>query len=254
MYLYLYDSFLNKKKYNTVLARIETRLTDLGIGGKIFRLSPLRNVEELVADEIRGGTKTIVVVGNDKTLNQIVNISARHDCTIGLIPIGPDNTIARIIGIPESEAACNVLAARMVKKIDLGKINNVYFLSGLQLDGSAVTLHCENQYVITPPRPKSAITICNLRPLSITGLGIAYFNPEDGLLEVLVQPPASGLFKMRKGSIASQSVIPFKKLLITSRGSSTSVLTDGQQIIKTPASVEVAPRKLRLIVGKERRF
>ena len=254
MYLYLYDSFLNKKKYNTVLARIETRLTDLGIGGKIFRLSPLRNVEELIADEIRGGTKTIVVVGNDKTLNQIVNISAQHDCTIGLIPIGPDNTIARIIGIPENEAACNVLAARMVKRIDLGKINNVYFLSSLQLDGAAVTLRCENQYVVTPPRPRSSVTVCNLRPLAATGLGAAYFNPEDGLLEVLVQPPASGLFKMRKGSIASQSVIPFKKLLITSRGSSTSVLTDGQQIIKTPASVEVAPRKLRLIVGKERRF
>src|SRR3989344_5440347 len=153
MYLYLYDSFLNKKKYAAPLARIETRLTDLGIGGKIFRLSPLRNVEELIADEIRTGTKTIIPVGHDRTLSQIVNVSARFELTIGLIPIGPDNTIARTLGIPEGEAACNILAARIVKRIDLGRINNVYFISNLQLNvnGQAVTLQCEDQYIITPP-------------------------------------------------------------------------------------------------------
>ncbi len=138
MYLYLYDSFLNNKKYSNLLARVETRLTDLGVGGKIYRLSPLRNVQELMADEIRNGTKTVVVVGNDKTLNQVVNIAAQYNIVVGLIPVGPDNNIARILGIPEGEAACTVLSARIIEKIDLGKINNTYFLSGADIKDSVL--------------------------------------------------------------------------------------------------------------------
>lgn len=253
MYLYLYDSFLNKKKFNATLARIETRLTDLGIGGKIFRLSPLRNVAELIADEIRSGVKTIVAVGNDQTLSHIVNISAQHDSTIGLIPLGPQNQIAGTLGIPEGDAACNVLAARIIKRIDLGRINNVYFLSNLQLDGQAVTLLCEDQFTVIPPQPHSAVTICNLRPSAINGAGKAAFDPEDGMLELLIWPLGADFLKRFRTLPATQSVVPFKKLLIKSK-TSTAIVTDGLQVIKTPARVEVVPRKLRLIVGKERRF
>src|SRR3989338_2880950 len=103
MYLYLYDSFLNQKKYTSALARIETRLTDLGIGGKICRLSPLRNIKELIADELANGVKTIVVVGNDKTLSEAINFVAQHDVTLGLIPIGPNNSLAGQLGLPAGE-------------------------------------------------------------------------------------------------------------------------------------------------------
>src|SRR3989344_7026326 len=141
MYLYLYDSFLNNKKFSNTLARIETRLTDLGIGGKICRISPLRNIKELILDEIRNGVKTVVVVGDDKTLNQIVNGVAKYDITVGLIPIGPDNRIAQTLGIPEGQKACDVLAARIIEKIDLGKINETYFLSGSEEHTSELQSH-----------------------------------------------------------------------------------------------------------------
>jgi len=35
MHVYVYDSFLNQKKYDRILARLETRITDLGLNGKI---------------------------------------------------------------------------------------------------------------------------------------------------------------------------------------------------------------------------
>ncbi len=34
MHVYVYDSFLNQKKYDRILARLETRITDLGLNGK----------------------------------------------------------------------------------------------------------------------------------------------------------------------------------------------------------------------------
>ena len=125
--------------------------------------------------------------------------------------------------------------------------------------------HIHGARVIDPASALDQITDLFLEGGKIAAFGQAPsgFVPErsidasglvasPGLVDLAVALREPGY--SRKGSIASQSVIPFKKLLITSRGSSTSVLTDGQQIIKTPASVEVAPRKLRLIVGKERRF
>ena len=256
MYLYLYDHTLNNKKFNNLLARIETRLTDLGIGGKICRLSPLRNIGELLADEVRNGVKTVVVVGNDKTLNQIINIVAKYDITVGLIPVGPDNKIAQILGISEGEEACSVLAARIVEKIDLGRINNTYFLSGIEITDGQVTIECENQFLITPQAQKNQIAIYNLRPILAGNSNLGnYFNPKDGLLEVFIQPLTTNFLKIFKKNVnnLNKSVIPFKKLIVRSK-KSVAVITDGQKVLKTPVKIEIVPKKLKLIVGKDRLF
>lgn len=254
MYLYLYDSFLNDKKYNSLLAKIETRLTDLGIGGKIFRLSPLRNVTELLTDEVRNGIKTVVVVGNDKTFSQIINVAAKLDVILGLIPAGPDNKIAKILGIPAAEEACNVIAARIVERVDLGKINGTYFLSEISIGSGKVTIECENKFRIKP-QLKDQVNICNLRPLFATGPGQSnYFNPQDGFLEILVQPLATGFWQsFRKAAEVKNSIIPFKKITIKSKDS-LPVITDGQKVLKTPVQIEIAAKKLRIIVGKNRLF
>lgn len=237
-----------------MLARTETRLTDLGIGGKIFRLSPLRNVAELINDEIRNGVKTIVIVGNDKTLSQIINLAAKFDVTLGLIPMGNDNKIAKALGIASTEEACDILSARKIERLDLGKANDVYFLSQISVSSGAVTIECENKFKVTA-KTKDLIRICNLRPLSAAaGQSAGYFNPQDGLLEILVHPLKSDFWQfLKKGKTADKSIIPFKKSIIKSKIPLT-VATDGQKVLKTPVEVEVLPKKLRFIVGKNRIF
>ncbi len=254
MYLYLYDSFLSNKKYSRLLAKTETRLTDLGIGGKIFRLSILRNTEELLIDEIKNGIKTIVVVGNDKTFSQIINLAAKFDIPIGFIPIGSQNEIAQMLGIPKKEEeACNTIAARIVKKIDLGKANNIYFLSNLTVSGEKLTIECDNKYRITT-KIKNQINICNLKPLLVSNLGPKYFNPHDGFLEILIQPINTGFFQFfKKTNVIQKSIIPFKKILICSKDS-IPITTDSKKILKTPVKIEVVPKKLKVIVGKSRVF
>jgi len=254
MYLYLYDYSLNNQKYNRLLAKIETRLTDLGIGGKIFRLSPLRNIEELLNDEIKGGIKTIIVVGNDKSFSQIVNFAAKFNVTLGLIPVGDDNKIAKTLGIRSPEDACNIIAARIIEKIDLGKINNTYFLSNITINGGDLTIECENKYKITPEQ-QNEISICNFKPLFATEMNQTdYFNPKDGTLEILVRPLNAGFSHFfKKASQLKNSIFPFKKLSIYSKDS-ISIITDGQKVIKTPVKIEIVPDKLKLIVGKDRLF
>ncbi len=254
MYLYLYDSFLNEKKYGSLLAKIETRLTDLGIGGKIFRLSPLRNINELINDEIKSGIKTVVVVGNDKAFGQIINVAARHNVTLGIIPVGPENKMAQLLGIDSAEEACNVLAGRIVEKVDLGKANDTFFLSNVTLSSGSVTIECEDQYRLMP-QTQDQVSICNLKPLFATNFAQeGYFNPKDGLLEILVQPLTLGFFNSwRKVTPLNNSIIPFKKIFIKS-SQSVPVFTDGQKVLKTPVQIEIVPKKLRLVVGKNRRF
>jgi diacylglycerol kinase family enzyme len=253
MYLYLYDSFLNDKKYNRLLAKIETRLTDLGIGGKIFRLSPLRNIDELLTDEVKNGVKTIIIVGNDKTFGQIIDSAAKLDVPLGLIPIGSENKIAQLLGIPREEEACNTVAARIVKRIDLGMANNTYFLSSLVISGEKLTIECESKYKVTP-KIKNQVSICNLKPLFALDIGPKYFNPQDGFLEILIQPITTGFFQFfRKANNLKNSIIPFKKISIHSKDS-IPVTTDGKKILKTPVRIEIVPKKLKIIVGKKRMF
>lgn len=255
MYLYLYDAYLSDKAYRHQLARVETRLTDLGVGGKISRLSPLKNLRELIRDEVAGGVRTIVAVGNDGTFLNVINEVVRADeVTLGHIPLGPRTKIAAALGIPAGEAAGEVIAARRLVKLDLGKANNTYFLSGLTLAASHVTLELDDAYQVKPAAGPYAVCICNLKPDHwVGGGGDQRFNPSDGRLETYIAPaPAVGFFRhwSRRGPA---SILPCRRVKITG-SKSVAVLTDGERILKTPVAVEIMPAKLRVIVGKTRGF
>src|SRR3989339_1961009 len=140
MYLYIYDSFLNDKKYSDLLISIEKRLTDLGIKGKIARLSILKNMKEMIMDGVKEGVQTVVAIGNAQTFAKVINVVADLDVALGLIPVDNNNPIAKVLGIPPKVMACDVLASRIIKKIDLGKINNYYFLNTAQIENGDVTI------------------------------------------------------------------------------------------------------------------
>ena len=100
MYYYVYDEFVQDPKFERDLALIETRLTDLGIAGKIARLALFRDPKELIRDEIRKGAKTIVAVGNDITLRRVIDAVGDSGVVIGVVPVGKDgNILSSILGI-----------------------------------------------------------------------------------------------------------------------------------------------------------
>ena len=184
MYLYLYDSFLNDKKHHSLLAKIETRLTDLGIGGKIFRLSPLRNIAEIIKDEVRLGAKSIIVVGNDRTFNEILNVAVGQDVTLGIIPVGEGNAIAGLLGINSTQEAANIIAARTVERLDLGLANNTYFLTYITMEKGPAIIECDTSFRLSA-QPGDTIRLCNILP-GLPLLKEKYFNPRDRLFYILI--------------------------------------------------------------------
>lgn len=257
MYLYIYDSYLNDKKYQTVLTRIESRLADLGINGRIAKMTILKNMKETILDGIKKGAETIVAVGNDKTLFEVIRILAREPVTVGYIPVGTKSTIAPILDIPEEEKACDVLSARLSEKMDIGKVNNQYFLSSIEVDKGSVSIQCDGRYWVTSTSADNQIRICNLTAHpQITGSSSFQCNPQDGYLETVIGPPTStgkiaGLFQR---SSVKTSIFSARKLKIVSQSESVTITADGQPVAKTPVTVEVLPQLLKVIVGKKRMF
>ena len=248
MYYYIYDNFLIEKKYQGIISKIESRLTDLGINGKIIRMSTFKNLSKTLNEDIAKGVKTLVVVGNDRTLNQLINLINNLNLTIGLIPLGPDNNIARLMGIPEGEAACDVLSSRIIQPLHLGLINKKYFfITYLELPGDNIYLNCDENYFINVCNYYDAISISNIFWGEDTDK-IPLSN-NSGYINLIIKHIKKGLFQTKKENF---SYFKIKTIELTSDRSVPILLIDEKRIVKTPVTVSVAKNKLNLIVGRKR--
>lgn len=259
VYYYIYDSFLQNKKYRKTLEEIEVRLTDLGIQGKIRRLNILHHQREMIEECIRRGAKTIVLVGNDRSIAQAVDTLAKHDIAIGVIPIGDerDNCIARTLGIPPGMLACDVLSRRTIARLDLGKINALHFLTTAEM--RSTTFECigpKNAFRVIPTVQKIALTLSNLMPFSATDDAKLARNPRDGVLELIIRDATTSfadVFRTKKSQKKIPSIFPIQKLELREPEGELITL-DGWHSVKLPVTVSVVPQKLRFIVGRERLF
>jgi diacylglycerol kinase family enzyme len=260
MHAYIYDSFVNTPKYKKELERIEVKLSRFGIDGKVRRLNILHHQKHEIEESIRRGAKTVVLVGNDNTIKRSVDIFARYDVAVGIIPLGQDkdNVIAHTLGIPPGDLACEVISRRRVVRLDLGLINGNYFLTTAELD--APTFACvggdTKRFSIQPTERNVRLSIENLVfPKDERGVALRG-NPRDGLLEVVLRSNPDRLTRVMSVGNSSQftpSVFPIESLHITDPAEAIMTL-DGCTTIKLPATIKVIPQKFRMIIGRERTF
>jgi YegS/Rv2252/BmrU family lipid kinase len=87
------------------------------------------DLPEAVRTAVRRGIKRVVVGGGDGTLRSVADHLANTDVTLGVLPLGTVNDLARNLGIkPEVEAACRVIADGHTARIDVGQANGDLFL------------------------------------------------------------------------------------------------------------------------------
>lgn len=247
MNIYIYDDYLNKSKYSRVLNRVEIRLTDLGLNGKIIRLGAIKNIRDVIQNEIKNGAKTIIAVGNNQTVNKIIGSVIDNELygffqkniLFSIIPIGEDNSIADSLGIKKEEEACNILLARRVKKIDIGLVNNYYFLNKATIEAQGSIIEINGEYTIEP-QDKGTISVFNLKSSANDDKNIKV-NPIDGKLDVYI-----------KGRGKDLSFLSVDKLKITNPNQ--PLILDDIIEIKTPADINIIAGKLNVVVGKDRSF
>jgi len=56
--------------------------------------------------------------------------------------------VAKLLGLPTNEFSCDVLSARLIENIDLGKINNEVFFSFIDIPAQEAIFACDHQYLI----------------------------------------------------------------------------------------------------------
>lgn len=261
MYYYLYDSFLSDPKYEKIIDKIRTRLLDLEIQGKPGHLSLLKNANELIEDEVKNGISTVVVIGNDKTFLKVINIIAKHDLTLGIIPIGENNEIAQYLGIPPEELACDTIAARKVEKVDLGMANDVYFFSHLKVDKDVSRINIKKDtFQIVPQQNCQAVQIYNFF-YSAGNIGnqkiLKKVDSQDGLLDLAVVEKgrfSKGLLKKKNNNLAFGKTLMQSEEFEINSFEYLPVKLDDSYVLKTPVTVKSVKDKLKLIVGRHRKF
>lgn len=242
MYCYLYDDYIQgNKRFEKELALIENRLTDLGINGKISRLALFRNAEEMIRDEIDKGVTTVVVLGNDDTVRKILNVIVDSQVVFGMIPIGPKNHLAEILGIPEGVAACDILSARRVEKIDVGTINGRKFITSISVPHFRAEITFEEKFRVFPTS-NAELEIRNLSGVS---------SPIDGMLQAVIRADVKrGLFSR---TTKEESILPLTSMSIRSE-KPIQVFADGELMEGTRFDISVESKKMRVITGKDRKF
>jgi len=294
MYYYIINPASGLGKINKIQDKLKETLHSLGIDGEFVKTTGPGDAARLVNMGLEKGYKTIIAVGGDETVNEIINALAakKSDAVLGVIPIGQENNLAKMLGISDWQDAAKIIASRKLEDLDLGKIKlaqrdyffvttaNVGFETKLigkreQLGRVGKILYYRklisqllsyrpNEFLIIfddkfEVRGKFFNVACYNVKLGTSKLKT---NPKDEKFDVLVVPKqsarnlifaAKAILKGEYDLLSDVSVFRAKKVKIESE-KEAKVSVDGQILGKTPAELWVTKEKLKAIVGKERKF
>ncbi len=103
----------------SILPAVTSALAAAGAEHRVVTSASLAHARELAADAAGRG-EVIVAVGGDGTVGGLAGIAATSGASLGLIPAGRGNDLARVLRIPvEPVQAASVLAAGQRREIDL---------------------------------------------------------------------------------------------------------------------------------------
>ena len=97
-----------------------------------YRITPGEDVGMALKDIKDGNYKHILIAGGDGTVDSVVNAMAKSGISlpIGILPVGTANDFSKFLGMPSDvEEACKQILSSEVKSVDLGSINDKYFVN-----------------------------------------------------------------------------------------------------------------------------
>lgn len=255
MYFYFYDESTKEKRHLNELRLIETSLIDLGISGRIEKISPFSGIRDQINNAIKQGVTTMVIVGNDHTFVEAVDIVAKYkDVALAFIALDKQSVYADVLGMPIGAAACNVIAKRLYQTVDLGRANSVYFLGSLRVPtGPSLQIRCDDQYTITRTDETDMITIQNIGDVLRNGSD-NLFPAHDAQLRLVIESKQKKGFFKRETKQLTTTVLPVRHISIHAPNDTLTLEADHTIAITTPCKVTVDAAKLRLIVGRNRKI
>lgn len=96
----------------------------------------VKHATQIAREAISEGYKTIVAVGGDGTINEtangIMSSGKEKNVKLGVVSIGTGNDYIKAVGIPsDMEEAVDVVIKGKVRPVDVGKVEDTFFINGL---------------------------------------------------------------------------------------------------------------------------
>jgi diacylglycerol kinase family enzyme len=92
------------------------------------------NLVSIAEKAIESGADVIVAAGGDGTTSAVASALVKKDVPLGLLPMGTLNHLAKDLGVPmELDGAVDVICTGNVAKIDVGEINDKYFVNNVSM-------------------------------------------------------------------------------------------------------------------------
>ena len=284
MYYYLIDpKRYDGRNFESLQTRLLSLIGEYQVSGETARVTSIRRIEDLVATALAHGCKTLVVVGGDQTLVEVIPLCKNKNITIAFIPLDSQSEVARIIGVDDLDQAVSTVAKRRVVNMDLAKINDRLFISSVNfgfLEKQAQKPRAINLWALGGSKPQImefdidgnyrvkdaffAGSIINSRDVSLcpTGYDKSIGSPMDGVLDLVLVSNTSryDIWKNRKvlggrcfEVLSGSTVIRAKKIKIEAPRE-VELYISGLLVASTPATIELVKEKLKMIVGRDRQF
>ena len=142
-YLFIVNPVSGTRKGKDPVLLIRELMDRYGEKYEITETKHKGHATALAAEAVKNGIPIVVAVGGDGTLNEIAQVLKNTNVTLGVVPRGSGNGLARFAGIPtDTGQALQVLLQGKQQRIDTVLLNGKFFISiaGLGFDAE-VALH-----------------------------------------------------------------------------------------------------------------
>src|SRR5262245_10310864 len=122
--------------------RVVATAAELGWQIHVAETRAAGDATRLAADAVQAGHPIVLAGGGDGTLNEVIQPLAGTATAVGAVPLGTVNVWVRELGISlDPVEATRQLLLGQVRQIDLGRVNERYFLLMAGLGFDAVAVH-----------------------------------------------------------------------------------------------------------------
>jgi YegS/Rv2252/BmrU family lipid kinase len=253
--------------------------------GTVVTRSLEHGIEEARAAAGRG--ETPVVMSGDGLVGQIGAALAESGATMGIVPGGRGNDLARVLGIPTEPAeAVALLAQRPTKRIDVGEANGSRFLGiasigfesianrianeARRVPGGLVYVYAGLRTLATWKPARFSVALDGEPEISYEGYSLQVANNrafgggffiapnadlDDGLFDVVMVGDTSklsflrGMPRAQKGTHIDQEEISVARAAeVEVRADRPfTVYADGEPLTELPASLRLLPGALTVV-------
>jgi diacylglycerol kinase family enzyme len=285
VYYYVVNPAAGHGRIKSLQDKLRAKLDELGIRGEWAKTTGPGEATKMTRAAIAAGNTTIVAVGGDDTVNEVINGIDHDNVAVGIIPIGTTNRVATQLGIITWPQACEALAARRLTPYSLIAAGQKFFLSTLtlgfetDLDKAVDTVddslrgrivqfgqgfnrarqfHSLNCKIDVDGHYKIE---CKLFALSIANQ--KFLNPlsENRLLVAISdRPDQINLGRVVWNTLRDRAVTPstdhrattkfFAHRLVVETDPPTGIMVDGKVAGRTPIAIRLTERRIRFVTEK----